>query len=45
MGNIRVNNLFGEKYSEYAVYAGGENYYYPSPERNYTAGVSYKVDF
>jgi len=40
-----VNNLFSEEYSEYAVYAGGNTYYYPSPERNYTMGVSYKVEF
>ncbi|MEW6380456.1 MAG: TonB-dependent receptor [bacterium] len=40
-----VNNLFNEQYDEYTGYSTRlrEMYYYPSPERNYMAGVSYKI--
>jgi iron complex outermembrane recepter protein len=37
-----VNNLFNRKYSEFAVVdALGTQVFYPSPERNFIAGVSY----
>lgn len=38
---IGVNNLTNRKYAEYGVLYGGFPYYYPSPERNFIAGVSY----
>jgi iron complex outermembrane receptor protein len=38
---IGVNNLTNRKYVEYGVLYGGFPYYYPSPERNFIAGVSY----
>jgi len=41
--NCGINNIFNEKYSQYIVvdYGFGKNYY-PSPERNYYANISYK---
>lgn len=36
-----VNNITNRKYAEYGVLYGGFPYYYPSPERNFIAGVSY----
>ena len=40
----RLNNVFGEEYSEYAVTnaAGTVKNYYPSPERNFQIGVRIK---
>ncbi len=38
-----VNNLTNEKYSQYAVAGGSGPVFYPSPERNWTAGL--KVRF
>jgi len=41
---ININNMFNRKYCEYAVTnatATAVNYY-PSPERNFTAGIKYK---
>jgi iron complex outermembrane recepter protein len=38
-----VNNLTNEKYSQYAVASGSGPVFYPSPERNWTAGL--KVRF
>jgi len=46
-----VNNIFNRRYSEYGTYSahwdwsifsflGYDRYYYPSPERNFSAGVS-----
>ncbi len=41
---IGVNNIFNQKYSEWAVTnaAGTTQLFYPSPERNYFAGISFK---
>ncbi|MDD5614524.1 MAG: TonB-dependent receptor, partial [Candidatus Omnitrophica bacterium] len=38
-----VNNLFNEMYSEYVAYSTmyNKNGVYPSPERNYYAGLKY----
>jgi len=37
-----VNNLFDRKYAEFAVVdAGGGQFYYPSPERNFIGGISF----
>jgi iron complex outermembrane receptor protein len=40
---IGVNNLFNRKYAEYAVTnaTGTAQSFYPSPERNFFAGISY----
>ncbi len=38
---IGINNITNRKYAEYGVLYGGFPYYYPSPERNFIAGVSY----
>jgi len=40
---LGVNNLTNEKYSQYAVASGSGPVFYPSPERNWTAGL--KVRF
>ncbi len=37
-----INNIFNERYSEYGVKSGSLRFYYPSPERNFVAGISYK---
>lgn len=38
-----VNNMFDELYEENAVYVSGfTTFHYPSPERNFTAGVNLK---
>ncbi|MFH1622447.1 MAG: TonB-dependent receptor [Candidatus Omnitrophota bacterium] len=41
---INLNNIFNRKYVEYAVTnsSGTSKNYYPSPERNFTAGVKIK---
>jgi len=39
---FKVNNLFNEKYYDYAFRTAYSESYYPAPDRNYTAGVSYK---
>lgn len=44
-----INNLFDKQYSEYAgvlrnpsgVHVAGDNFYYPSPERNFSLKVGY----
>jgi len=38
-----INNLFNKKYSEYAgvVVSNGANFYYPSPERNFSLKINY----
>ncbi|MBI5075211.1 MAG: TonB-dependent receptor [Nitrospirae bacterium] len=37
---LGVNNLFGEKYSEYSIVGfGGNKNFYPAPERNFYGGV------
>lgn len=39
---VGVNNLFNRKYAEFAVIdALGNQFFYPSPERNFIGGVSY----
>jgi len=38
---VGVNNLFNQKYSEFGSFVGGTQYFSPSPERNWVAGVSY----
>ncbi len=38
---VGINNLFDRKYSEFGSFVGGTQFFSPSPERNYTAGVSY----
>ncbi|NOZ64261.1 MAG: TonB-dependent receptor [Caldiserica bacterium] len=44
---VGVKNLFNEKYAEYGTYYNSrkEVVYYPSPERNYYARISYKKEF
>jgi iron complex outermembrane receptor protein len=37
-----VNNLTNEKYSQYAVASSSGPVFYPSPERNWTAGLKYR---
>ncbi|MGE4357083.1 MAG: TonB-dependent receptor [Candidatus Omnitrophota bacterium] len=41
---LGINNVFNEKYSEYGAISTvyNERGFYPSPERNFIAGVSYK---
>jgi iron complex outermembrane receptor protein len=39
---VGVNNLFDRKYAEFGSFVGGTQFFFPSPERNYAAGVSYK---
>jgi outer membrane receptor protein involved in Fe transport len=38
---VGINNLFNRKYAEFGSFVGGTQYFSPSPERNYMAGVSY----
>ena len=38
---VGINNLFDRKYSEFGSFVGGTQFFSPSPERNYMAGVSY----
>jgi iron complex outermembrane recepter protein len=38
---VGVNNLFNRKYSEFGSFVGGTQFFSPSPERNWLAGVSY----
>jgi iron complex outermembrane receptor protein len=39
---IGVNNLFNQKYAEFGVVDGfGNQFFYPSPERNFIGGISY----
>ncbi len=38
---VGINNLFNRKYAEFGSFVGGIQYFSPSPERNYMAGVSY----
>ncbi len=42
---LDINNLFDEEYSEFGVIGGFpvENAFFPSPKRNFLAGLS--VDF
>jgi iron complex outermembrane receptor protein len=39
---LKVNNIFNEKYYDYAFKSAFSESYYPAPERNFMAGVSYK---
>ena len=40
---VKVNNLFDEKYYDYAYYTRGDGFhYYPSYARNWVAGASIK---
>jgi len=38
---VGVNNLFDRKYYEFGSFVGGTQFFSPSPERNWLAGVSY----
>jgi outer membrane receptor protein involved in Fe transport len=38
---VGVNNLFNQKYDEFGSFVGGTQFFSPSPERNWLAGVSY----
>jgi len=39
---VGINNLLNRKYAEFAVIdAFGNQFYYPSPERNFIGGISY----
>jgi iron complex outermembrane receptor protein len=38
---VGVNNLFNRKYYEFGSFVGGTQFFSPSPERNWLAGVSY----
>ncbi|MGO8990726.1 MAG: TonB-dependent receptor [bacterium] len=38
---VGVNNLTNQKYSEFGVFEGGAQYFYPSPGRNFIGGMSY----
>jgi iron complex outermembrane receptor protein len=38
---VGINNLFNRKYSEFGSFVGGTQFFSPSPERNWLAGVSY----
>ena len=39
---VGVNNLTNQKYSEFGVVNGaGDQFFYPSPERNFIGGISY----
>lgn len=38
---VGVNNLFNRKYFEFGSFVGGSQFFSPSPERNWLAGVSY----
>jgi iron complex outermembrane recepter protein len=38
---VGINNLFNRKYAEFGSFVGGTQFFSPSPERNYMAGVSY----
>jgi iron complex outermembrane receptor protein len=38
---VGVNNLFNRKYFEFGSFVGGTQFFSPSPERNWLAGVSY----
>jgi iron complex outermembrane receptor protein len=39
---VGINNLFNQKYAEFAVIDSlGNQFFYPSPERNFFGGVSY----
>jgi iron complex outermembrane receptor protein len=39
---VGVNNLFNQKYAEFAVVDANKNqYFYPSPARNFIGGMSY----
>ncbi len=38
---VGINNLFNRKYAEFGSFVGGLQFFSPSPERNYMAGVSY----
>jgi iron complex outermembrane receptor protein len=38
---VGVNNLFNRNYFEFGSFVGGTQYFSPSPERNWLAGVSY----
>jgi len=39
---VGIDNIFNERYSQYGVKSGSSRFFYPSPERNFSAGVSYK---
>jgi iron complex outermembrane receptor protein len=38
---VGVNNLFDRRYFEFGSFVGGTQFFSPSPERNWLAGVSY----
>jgi iron complex outermembrane receptor protein len=38
---VGINNLFDRKYFEFGSFVGGTQFFSPSPERNWLAGVSY----
>ena len=39
---VGVNNLTNQKYSEFGVVnSAGDQFFYPSPDRNFIGGISY----